>query len=118
VEDLGIIPDERHFMTKEDVLGGNVDLLNKAGAMLCAIVPVRALSVEVRPTSSAQAIIVADTQGIDRLDVYLEDRPIESLDVQGGQRTFTVPTPNSAQQNLEIRGFDEGKLVARYRTSI
>lgn len=118
VEDLGIVPDERHFMTKEDVLNNNVDLLNKAGTMLAAIVPVRGLSVEVQSTSPTQVIIVADTKGIDRLDIYLEDRPIETLDVQGGQCTFPVTKPNSAQLNLEIQGFDEGKLVARYRTSI
>ena len=31
VEDLGVVPDERHFMTRDDIMEGNVDLLNRAG---------------------------------------------------------------------------------------
>jgi hypothetical protein len=118
VEDLGVVPDERHYITLEDILKGNVDLINKAGSMLAAITPVRGLKVKVQEASSTQVIIVADTQEITRLDIYLADRPIQSLDVEGGQATFTIPKINSAQANLEIRGFDDAKLVARYRMSI
>jgi C-terminal processing protease CtpA/Prc len=118
VEDLGVVPDERHYMTREDILNSNVDLINKAGSMLAAITPVRGLNVKVQMSSPTQAVVVADTQEITRLDVYLVDRPIKSLDVQGGQATFTVDKNNSAQLKLEIRGFDGTQLVARYRTSI
>lgn len=34
VEDLGIVPDEEHKMTKKDVLQGNVDLIEHAGEIL------------------------------------------------------------------------------------
>ena len=118
VEDLGVVPDERHYMTREDILNSNVDLINKAGSMLAAITPVRGLKVNVNMSSPTQAVVVADTQEITRLDVYLADRPIKSLDVQGGQTTFHVAKTNAAQVTLEIRGFDGTQLVARYRTSI
>lgn len=118
VEDLGVIPDERHYMTREDILNANIDLINKAGSMLAAITPVRGLKVSVQTPSPTQPVIVADTQEITRLDVYLEDRPIQSLDVQGGQATFTVNKSNAAQLTLEVRGFDGTQLVARYRMSI
>jgi C-terminal processing protease CtpA/Prc len=118
VEDLGVIPEERHFMTRDDLLNGNVDLINKAGAMLAAIHPVRSLTVKAQVTSPTQATVVADTQGMTRLDVYLSDRPIQSIDIQGGQATFTVTKPDAAQLNLEILGFDGIRLVARYRTSV
>ncbi len=118
VEDLGVVPDERHYMTREDILNNNVDLINKAGSMLAAVTPVRGLKVKVNMSSPTQAVVVADTQEITRLDVYLADRPINSLDVQGGQATIHVPKTNSAQVTLEIRGFDGTQLVARYRTSI
>jgi hypothetical protein len=118
VEDLGIIPDERHYVTRDDILKGNVDLINKAGSMLAAITPVRGLSVKLQRPSPTQVVIIADTQEITRLDVYLENRPIQSVDVHGGQCTLTVAKNNAAPSNLEIRGFDESKLVARYRTSI
>lgn len=118
VEDLGVVPEERHYMTREDILNSNIDLINKAGSMLAAVTPVRGLKVKVQTASPTQVVIVADTQEITRLDVYLEERPIKSLDIQGGQATFTVAKTNSAQLNLEIRGFDGTKLVARYRTTI
>lgn len=118
VEDLGVIPDERHFMTRDDLLNENVDLINKAGSMLATIRPVRGLSVKVQATSPTQTAVVVDTQGIARLDVYLSNRPIQSIDIQGGQATFAVAKPDTAQLSLEILGFDGTQLVARYRTSI
>lgn len=118
VEDLGVIPDERHFMTRDDVLKSNVDLINKAGALLAAIVPVRSLTVNAQATSPTQVSVTADTQGMTRLDVYLEERPLQSTDVQGGQSAFTITKTDPAQTNLEVRGFDGTQLVARYRTNI
>lgn len=34
LEDYGVEPNERHFMTRDDVLNGNVDLINHAAEML------------------------------------------------------------------------------------
>ena len=118
VEDLGVLPDERHFMTRDDLLNDNVELINRAGSMLAARQPARAFTLAVQSVSPTQTNAVADTQGISRLDIYLDDRPIQSIDVQGGQATFSItkPTPNSL--TLEIRGFDSTQLVARHRTSI
>ena len=118
VEDLGVIPDERHLMTREDVLNDNVDLINKAATMLAAVVPVRSLTVNAQATSPTQVSVVADTQGMTRLDVYLDERPIKTVNVQGGQSAFTIARANAVQMNLEIRGFDGTQLVARYRTDI
>ncbi|MFF3448617.1 S41 family peptidase [Streptomyces sp. NPDC002667] len=36
VEDLGVVPDKIHRMTRRDLLEGNTDLLNRAGRMLAA----------------------------------------------------------------------------------
>lgn len=117
VEDLGVIPDERHFMTRDDLLNDNVDLINKAASMLVSF-PIRSLEVKVQTASPTQATVVVDTQGMSRLDVYLDDRPIQSIDTQGGEETFTLTRTESAEPILEIRGFDEGQLVARYRMNI
>lgn len=118
VEDLGVRPDERHFMTKEDLLNDNVDLINKAGSMLAALQPAKAFALTMQSVSPTQINAVADTQGISRLDVYLDDRPIQSIDVQAGQTPFSITKPAPTLMTLEIRGFDGMQLVARYRTSI
>lgn len=118
VEDLGVLPDERHFMTRDDLLNDNVDLINKAGSMLAALQPARAFASTLQSVSPTQINAVVDTQGISRLDIYLDDRPIQSINVSGGQATFSITKPTPASRTLEIRGFDGAQLVARYRTSV
>ena len=49
-----------------------------------------------------------------RLDVYLDDRPSQSLEVENGRVQFEAPLART----LELRGFDAAQLVARYRTEI
>jgi hypothetical protein len=118
VEDLGVLPEERHFMTKEDLLKDNVDLINKAGTLLSARQPGCAFALTVDPVSPSQKNAAATTQGITRLDVYLDGRPILSVDVNAGQATFNVTKPTAAAMILEVQGFNATELVARYRTSI
>jgi C-terminal processing protease CtpA/Prc len=127
VEDLGVIPDERHFMTKNDLLNDNVDLINKAGSMLAAKQPARAFTLTLQSLPPRTTNIVennrvqgiVNTKGMTRLDIYLNDRPLQSIDVQEGQTIFILNTkPSPLMQTLEIRGFDGSELVARYRTNI
>ena len=118
VEDLGVRPDERHFMTKNDLLNDNVDLTNKAGSMLAALQPAKAFQLTTVTISPTQINAVADTQGIARLDVYLDERPIQSLDVQPGQTSFSITKPAPTWMMLEVRGFQEMELVSRYLTVV
>ncbi|MDD1017331.1 S41 family peptidase [Pseudomonas rubra] len=118
VEDLGILPDERHFMTKNDLLSDNVDLINKAGSLLAARQPAKAFTISVSSISPAQWSAIVTTQEVTRLDVYLDGRPIQSVDVQNGQASLTVTKLSPVTNTLEVQGFDEAKLVVRYRTNI
>jgi Peptidase family S41 len=117
VEDLGVIPDKRHDPTRNDLLKGNVDLINKAGTLLAAL-PARRFNATVQESSPTQASLRFETEGMTRLDVYLGDRPIQSLDLHGGHATIVVPKTGGPQPTLEVRGFDGTRLVARYRTPV
>ena len=117
VEDLGVIPDERHDLTRNDLLKGNVDLINRAGKLLAAK-PVRQFTATVHDSSPMQANLAFETEGMTRLDVYLGERPIQSVDLQGGRAAIVVPKKNGPQATLEVRGFDGTQLVARYRTPV
>jgi hypothetical protein len=117
VEDLGVIPDERHDLTRNDLLKGNVDLINRAGELLAAR-PVRQFAATVHDSSPTQANLAFETEGMTRLDVYLGERPIQSLDLHGGRAAIVVPKKDGPQATLEVRGFDGTQLVARYRTPI
>jgi hypothetical protein len=109
VEDLGIKPDVRYTMTKNDLLNGNEDLINRAAEWLAAM-PARRLVATARPTRSGIEI-ETQTAGLTRLDVYLDGRPVESLDVEDGAHTFQVDVPARAT-TLELAGYEGGRRVA------
>lgn len=117
VEDLGVVPDERHFVTKNDLLNSNADMIKTATALLKER-PVRALSVTVDPVSGTQSNVTATVSGITRLDIYVDERPMHTVDVNGPQAAFTITKAEAGPMIAELRGFDGDELVARYRTEV
>jgi C-terminal processing protease CtpA/Prc len=114
VEDLGVTPHETHRMTRADLLGGNVDLLGKAGAILASM-PVRRL--ELKTSISGTTLTVAvDAQGIDRVDLYVDDRPISSEDVTDSLSIDILDV--TAGQLLRADGYETGNLVASRRVTV
>jgi C-terminal processing protease CtpA/Prc len=116
LEDLGVIPDKRHFLTRNDLLNRNEDLLNAAGLLLKAGTP-RTFRVSTQPAAAGQVPVTIRTEKMTRLDLYLNDRPTKSLDITGSETTVQVAR-NGADAVLEVRGFNGADLVARYRTRI
>jgi hypothetical protein len=110
VEDLGVVPDVRHRMTRDDVLGGNVDLLARAGELLAGL-PVRGLDMKATPAGDGGLRVDLQVTNIDRADIYADGRPRTSLDVTGGTATVTVPGAGGAAQ-VRVEGFADGLLVA------
>ncbi|HEX4814993.1 MAG TPA: S41 family peptidase [Nonomuraea sp.] len=107
VEDLGVVPDHRHPMTRRDVLSDNEDLLDRAGQLLAGL-PARRLDPQV---SAGSGELTLTTRGLDRADVYLDGRPKTSADVT--QETMTVPVPGiDAARVVRVEGFRDGELVA------
>ncbi len=115
LEDLGVLPDSRHSMTKEDVLNANNDLINRAGQILSTM-PVRRLSTEIS-RSGLSLTIHAITLGLDRLDCYLDSRPVESLDISDGTQQFDLQLPVNVQL-LELAGYSDGDYVAARKISL
>src|SRR5207244_2835848 len=110
VEDLGVVPDEIHRITKADVLEANADLLARAGEILASL-PAYALGVEAEPKDGG-ADVKATTKRLTRLDVWLDRRPLSTFDVTDGETTIPVPAGGAAPRLLELRGFDGEKLAA------
>jgi hypothetical protein len=113
VEDLGVVPDAVHRVTKRDVLNGNVDLINRAGEML-ATMPVQTVAAKVQ---SAVAPIKVDvtTENVNRLDLFINTRPYQSLDVVDGTMSIDLPPLVGGSNTLELRGFRSDQLVATTR---
>src|SRR5208282_628565 len=80
LEELGIVPDEVHRMTRDDLLRGNRDLIDHAARILAAM-PVYAFRTNVRPRGREVVIEVA-SRNIDRLDLSIGGRPFASQEVR------------------------------------
>ena len=112
VEDLGIEPDAVHRLTRADVLSGNVDLLDAAGELLAGM-PVRRLDAALS-LSGGTLTIELDVAELDRVDVYVDDRPQRSHPVTGPHEAVTVEGVTSGQR-LRLEGFAGGELAAARR---
>ncbi len=109
LEDLGVTPDSRHAMTEDDLLNGNVDLINRAGKILKNM-PVRQLGITTSQSGSTLNI-QATTIGLSRLDTYIDGRPMKSIDISNGTHNFQVTRPAGATL-LEFAGYKNGDFVA------
>jgi C-terminal processing protease CtpA/Prc len=110
VEDLGVRPDVRHEMTRRDVLEGNVDLLEKAGAMLAGR-PRRRLDLTAFTSRGNDLVLEMELSGLDRVDVYVDGRPRLSTDVTDGPRELSLDDCGSAGV-VQVQGFAAEELVA------
>jgi C-terminal processing protease CtpA/Prc len=108
LEDLGVTPDERYFMTRDDLINGNGDLIAHAAALLAAR-PQQALHVEAgSPPPVTQMKITA--ANIDRVDLHVDGRPVVSVDVTAGPTLIQLPKPVAAAR-VVAKGYRDAALV-------
>ena len=118
LEDLGVSPDYEHPLTLEDLRNGYVDLLERAEQIL-AEQPMRAFAVDARRTDDGRGISVkVDSVGVDRIDVYVNDRPRHTLDVPDREVTFEVPAEEGTAARVELKGFERDTPVAARRLTV
>ncbi len=106
LEDLGVIPDHRHEMTKRDLLEDNADLIAAAIGLL-RDQPQRALVAAVTGRSAASVDLELTATGIDRVDAWHDGRPLMSADV-GATTALTVPV---TEGQVTLEGFQAGELL-------
>lgn len=108
IEDVGIRGHRTYAMTREDLTGGNNDLMAFCGKILTSMPTTRLDLEDVQP--GAEAVVVT-TAGLDRVDVYLDDRPEGWVDVSDGETTKALSS--TTWKKLEVRGFADGELRQR-----
>ena len=106
LEDLGVTPDELHRITRDDLLGSNVDLLEAAGKLLKEL-PIRKLDATIG--EGPQATLTLETTGLDRVDIYSENRPLGTVDVSDGITNLSI---GPEETSIELRGFANDEIVA------
>lgn len=111
VEDLGVVPDIVHRITKNDLLNDNADLIEMAAKRL-AQKTVRRLDGTAKRTSATKIKVGIKSRNIDYVNIYADDRPMLSADVTNGTNNFVATAPTARTAGINIHGFDQGELVA------
>lgn len=105
IEDVGVDAHEHYAMTKRDLTGDNRGLFDFCGALL-KDQPVTGMEVG----HQADGSFLVTTHGLDRIDVMVDGRQRESLDVVDRPPT-TVARSQGA--TVELRGYAGGELKQR-----
>jgi len=126
LEELGITPDERHFMTKRDLLEGNVDLIRHAAEILSAK-PIHTLSVEplkrknsrgVRVTCKSKIRTANELENISYLNINIDGQFYPTISVENGsiEREPIILKGRNRKAQLLVQAFDgKNDLVAACR---
>ena len=128
LEEFGVSPDVQHLMTKRDLLDDNVDLLAHA-ARLIRQQPSFQLSLRPVSGEGASGIVVSAASKVPpskagrkivRLDIYVNGRPVRSIDAVNGTVPPTqVAIARGGSTAVEAQAWDRaGRLVAVRRTSV
>jgi hypothetical protein len=106
IEDVGVPGDRSYAMTRADLLEDNRDLLGFCGRLLAAE-PSTGLEV----TATTPNLEVA-AHGLDRLDVYVDDRPLGSVAIANDRATLPAP---AVWETLTVEGYHGAVLHQRRR---
>jgi C-terminal processing protease CtpA/Prc len=110
LEDLGVVPDERHELTRRDVLERNADLIARAAGILARMPRQRLTAAHASPGE-----VTVTCSNVDRVDAYLQGRPHASVRVRATGCTLRVPATVRRERELRLEGFRRGRLVAATR---
>lgn len=113
LEDFGVEPDERHYMTQVDLLATNQDLINRAAKLLVAQSR-HQISVK---TDIATCTLQVSTEAIERVDWYINERPAGSADVSNNAVTIQL-TKASGQRTVRLEGFAKDMKLAATSVSL
>ncbi|MGB1009010.1 MAG: S41 family peptidase [Thiolinea sp.] len=107
LEDFGVEPDQRHYMTRNDILNGNEDLYNHAAKILAAQ-PRYKLEVTV---DAARCRLKLKTLKVDRVDWFIDDRASGSKDIKHNKATIKLPK-SAEKRRVRLEAYEQGRKVA------
>ncbi len=119
LEDLGIVPDAVHRMTKNDLLHGNNDLLAAAGALLAEMNsanPPASLTVVVDSIRKRRVRVQIHALGISQIGIFVDRRPVLVRPIADQPVSLSVQVPKNQSGMIEVSGWSsDGVLRARRR---
>jgi hypothetical protein len=116
LEDLGVVPDERYYMSRRDLLEHNVDLIAHAAEILAGMGPVPSLKFEPFGQPPVTRVKVS-VENLDRVDLSVAERPRFSEDAAAGAGPTSVEFTGSFPpgSRLVATGYRQGRLRASAR---
>jgi C-terminal processing protease CtpA/Prc len=114
IEELGVAADVLYSLSERDVLEDNPDLKSFAIAQL-SDQPSYWLELDWSVTEAGQLAI--KSSGIDRLDIYLDQRPLGSFDASSDTPLNKDLHKERSFSTVEVRGFKDNQLVACRRVA-
>ena len=116
-------------MTRRDLLEDNGDLLASAAQLISqqpsftlTVTPARSGARAVMVSAKSQLPSAKAGTGIARLDVYVDGRPVRSLDARNGSvrsTRVTIGKAGSKRTAVAVHAWGHaGELLARRRTSV
>jgi hypothetical protein len=108
----GVAPDHRHRATLDDRLAGEPDLAEAAASILRARGEGCALRFEVSAATAGEVALNITARNLSRVEVLVDRKLVQSLDLDDGSRTLVMPAPDS-EAALELRGYDGATLRFR-----
>ncbi len=103
LEDLGVIPDHLHELTKRDLLEDNADLMASAGELLAQGQP-STLRFTSTSAGDQKRKLSITTKAIASIDIYVNGRPVATKATTDGNTQITVPA--TAGSLVKIEGFN------------
>src|SRR5262249_55732320 len=116
VEDLGIKPDFQHAMTRDDLLKGNVDLIERAAGLLAGK-PAYVLAGKV-VSGRSDSKLELTTKNLEWVNVSVNGRPCASPDVHDGVDSIPLDVQVTAGAVVDVQGFAKRVLVASRRFTV
>jgi hypothetical protein len=130
LEEFGVEPDQIHLMTRRDILENNCDLLARA-ARIIRQQPSFTLSATPVKRKGARGVVVSATsklppakanRGICRVDIYVNNRPLRSIDASEGAVAATeiiLGQEHKRNSTVEVEARNQaGRLTAFRRTVV
>jgi len=114
LEDLGVVPNERYFMTHTDLLEHNANLIARAAAVLSKM---ETQTLAIDSVGSPVREVRVNATNVDRVDVLVNDRPVHTADVTSAPLKVKLPAPVSSGRIVAL-GYRKDALVVSARIAI
>jgi C-terminal processing protease CtpA/Prc len=110
LEDLGVVPDIRYAMTRNDVLNNNEDLIAFCAAVLSNDMDRQVLRINTSGKAPFRELTL-ESENLDRVDIFVDGRPVLSQDVKDGTVIVKLPAPVASGAKVVANGYRAGEFA-------